>query len=470
MVVDAGGVTYVTGINGPSGNTDCITAAIGPDGALLWSHVFNGGANWHDQARGIALGPDGVLYVVGNTPGPGSYARVLVLQYDALTGALLDTTEYTSGPFTSEHGACVAVDEAGAVYVGGGTVGDGADALILKLDAAGAVQWVRSWDGPAFGPYSQDSVQGITLDADGNPVVLIHGVMNSLHPDYVVIKYAADDGEAIWESNWGVNGGDYPHRIRMDAAGDFYVTGISINVSDRFSTIKLRGSDGALLWQQYDGIGYHNSVRGLALDGAGGVYITGSIDPDGDRSNGNDNFYTVKRDAQTGALLWTHSYGANCLYCSDVPGDVIADDAGNVFLVGSTSSPPYSADMILFVLDGVDGIELDRGVVSGDATQSASARILRFDPDWNLRIGGGFYDVNSGAIEMAVVNYASMAFMAGDVDRDGDVDLADLSRLLTAFGSCEGSGAFDLSADVDASGCVDLADLSSLLTEFGTGV
>ncbi|MEP0845305.1 MAG: PQQ-binding-like beta-propeller repeat protein, partial [Phycisphaerae bacterium] len=203
MVVNAAGISYITGINGPSSNTNCITAAIAPDGALLWSDEFNGAANWHDQARGIALGPDSVLYVVGNTPGPGSYARVLLLKYDAATGARLDATEYSSGPFTSEYGGSVAVDPLGDVYVGGGTVGDGADALILKFDADGQVQWVRTWDGPAFGPYSQDSVQGLTLDPDGNPVVLIHGVMNSLHPDYVVIKYDAADGNVIWETHWG---------------------------------------------------------------------------------------------------------------------------------------------------------------------------------------------------------------------------------------------------------------------------
>lgn len=467
MVVGADGVTYVTGINGPSSNTDCLTAAIGPDGALRWSHTFNGGGNWHDQARAIELGPDGEVYVVGNTPGPGSYARVLLLKYDAASGALLNTTEYSSGPGTSEYGGSVVVDADGAVYVGGGTVGDGGDALVLKLDASGQVQWVRTWDGPAAAPYSQDSVQGMTLDPDGNPVVLIHGVMNSLHPDYVVVKYAASTGDVIWEARWGVNGGDYPREIEMDAAGDFYVTGIGINLNDRFSTIKLRGSDGQLLWQAYDGIGYHNAVAGLALDGEGGVYVTGRIDPDGDRSNSNDNFYSVKRDAGTGELLWTHSYGANCLYCFDGPGDVGVDAAGHVLLVGDTGSPPYSGDMILLVLDADSGVELERSVVSGDTLERVSGEILRLDPRQNVLIGGGYYNVNSGAVDMSVTRYASLAGRAGDLDGDGDVDLADLARLLAAFGSCAGDAGYDAGADLDGSGCVELVDLAALLANFG---
>lgn len=51
-------------------------------------------------------------------------------------------------------------------------------------------------------------------------------------------------------------------------------------------------------------------------------------------------------------------------------------------------------------------------------------------------------------------------FLPGDLDRDGDVDLGDLSALLAAFGSGPGG-------DVDGDGDTDLADLSVLLTSFG---
>jgi hypothetical protein len=420
MVTDAAGVSYVSGTSGPSSNTDITTAAFAPDGALLWSHVFNGPGNWHDQARGIALGPGGVVWVTGNTPGPGSYANVLLLEYDAVSGTLLDSVQYSSAPFTSEHGASVVTDALGDVYVGGGTVGDGGDGLILKFDSSGQLLWKRTWDGPAAAPFSGDSVQEVLLAPDGDLLVMIHGVMSTLHPDYVVVKYDAGSGATLWEANWGVSGGDFPSDMEVDALGDVYVTGTGIDFNDKYSTIKLRGADGALLWQAYDAAGIDDSGHELELDGEGGVYVTGEVDPDGDQSNFNDNIYTVKRDAGTGAFLWSHLYGVNCIGCFDVPSDVRVDPEGHVFVAGRTSSPPYSSDVILLVLDAGSGLETDRGIVSGGANESAGTGVLRFDAAHNLFDGGNRSNVNTGQVEMTVTKWSSLlggAIPCGEVEK-----------------------------------------------------
>jgi hypothetical protein len=179
-------------------------------------------------------------------------------------------------------------------------------------------------------------------------------------------------------------------------------------VSSQFSTIKLQGDDGSLVWQAYDWTGYHNGVAALALDGQGGVYVTGGIDPDGDESNLNDNIYTVKRDAQGGALVWTHLYGANCLGCWDFSGDLQVDPEGHVYIGGSTNSPPYGADAILLVLDAATGLETDRGIVSGGALEDASWGRVHFDGDYNVLLGGEMSHFNTGYVDMAVARYKGL--------------------------------------------------------------
>jgi hypothetical protein len=82
----------------------------------------------------------------------------------------------------------------------------------------------------------------------------------------------------------------------------------------------------------------------------------------------------------------------------------------------------------------------------------------------------------NGSAEIAVANRDSNTVtvalnltdcgIVGDLDGDGDVDLADLAGLLGVYGTCQGDPGFDPDADFDASGCVDLADLATLLGNY----
>lgn len=403
-VTDTAGVTYFTGTGGASSNTNVYTAAFAPDGSMLWEHVFNGPGNWHDQGHGISLAPGGIVYVAGNTPGPGSYANVLLLKYEAATGTLLKTVQYSSAPSTAEYGASVAVDALGNVYIGGGTVGDGLDAMMLSFDPAGKLRWKAVYDGPAFVPWSQDAVRQVQVDANGDVFAMINGIFGT-QPDYVMIKYSGVNGEILWSTNWGTNSGETVADMVLDANGDVYLTGTAIG---KIGTIKLDGNNGDLLWQAFDQAGLTTRPYGIAVDDQGSVYITGRNDIDGDLSNFNNQFITVKHDATTGELLWTHIYGATCVGCYDVAYDVIVNSSGQVLVVGETNSPPYGRDMILLVLDADTGIELDRGVVSGPSGWGADGYILRFDAAQNIHIGGEFTNATIGQNSMVIYKFGAL--------------------------------------------------------------
>ncbi|GBC90556.1 MAG: hypothetical protein N2045_07185 [Fimbriimonadales bacterium] len=461
MLVDSGGRVYIVGFTGPSNSPSIRAAAINPDGTVRWSRVLGSG-----QAGGAALGADGALYIAGSAPGQGGYSELILLKCNASTGALLQTFRYSRGAGIPTGGGSVVVDAQGNLYIMGGTGGDGSDVLLLKLDASLQLQWVRTWDGPANVPYSQDGGVQMLLDPAGNPVLLIRAVMADNQPDYMVVKYSPS-GAILWQRNWGTGAGDTPTKMVMDASGDLYVTGYATRTTLVYGTIKLRGSDGQLLWEQIDSQAFRDIGRSLALDAQGNVYITGSVDPEGNVSNFNDNFYTVKRGGATGTpRLWSHLYGQNCVGCYDVPVDIAVDSAGHVFVVGRTSSPPYVNDAILFVLSAQTGQEQDRGVVdSGSAIWGVEPGILRLDSRENIYVGAVFRNLNTEVRELTVIKYRSLTRPQGDVNGDGCVDDADLLAVLFAFGQ-SGSG---LPEDVNGDGVVDDADLLSVLFNFGNG-
>ena len=168
-----------------------------------------------------------------------------------------------------------------------------------------------------------------------------------------------------------------------------------------------------MLWQAYDSNGFNHHANGLFPDGIGGVFVTGSSDPDTDISNSNDDYFTVKHDATSGALLWTHAYGDPCVGCYDASSDVRVDPAGNVFVVGATTSAPFVADQLLLVLDTATGQEINRGPIIGSGSTLVSAGRLRFDAAFNLYDGYNLSDANGGSLSMALSKWPSLASATG---------------------------------------------------------
>ncbi|MFG0282944.1 MAG: GC-type dockerin domain-anchored protein [Phycisphaerales bacterium JB039] len=458
-VVEASGVTYLVGTTGPSGNTDTIAAAVGPDGAVLWEHVYNGPGDWHDQGRAVALAPGGRLYMSGNTPSASKRAQVLLLEYDRASGALLSDTIFSTDPGYSESGYDLVVEDDGEILVGGGTNGDGSDALLVKFDQTHRAVWHTTWDGPAWGPYSQDSVRELAIAPDGNLIMRPHGVMADLQPDYVLLKYDPADGSIIWENNYGTRAGEYSAAMVMDDAGDIYVTGTGLDGGDAFFTVKVDGETGAEIWRAYDQFGIDDHAWSIALDGEGGVYITGDADVDGDESNFNDLIYAVKRDAQTGGSLWDFVYGQTCKRCFDVPSDIEVDAFGNLLLLGSTASPPYSGDTILFKLDRETGFELERGT-----TRQAPSGAMHFDASHSVYITTGTFNATTGQTAMVAWKLPPQgARCIADCDGDGSLTFFDFLCFQNQF------AAGDPAADCDGDGSLSFFDFLCFQNAFAAG-
>jgi hypothetical protein len=67
---------------------------------------------------------------------------------------------------------------------------------------------------------------------------------------------------------------------------------------------------------------------------------------------------------------------------------------------------------------------------------------------------------------VGMVGSVTVITCPGDLDGDNDVDLSDLAKLLSNYGTTSGAAYSD--GDLDFDGDIDLADLAALLAEYGS--
>lgn len=295
-------------------------------GTEVWTRQF--GSTERDLARGVAVDQAGNIYVVGETFGslPGQVSAggwdAFVRKYDP-HGVELWTRQFGGGG--GEAAANVALDEAGNVYVVGGTratlpgqtsAGD-YDAYLRKYDSAGNELWTRQ-----FGTPAEDYGIAVTLDAAGSPIVagatggLLAGAAAAGSLDSLVRKYDPA-GQVVWTRQFGTDRDDFAVDVAVVPTGDVLVVGTTEGVlpgqksaGEGDAYVAAFGGDGGQRWARQFGTSGADDGHAIAVDAAGQVFLAGRAGHalSGQSSaGGTDGF--VMAVAPGGNTLWSRQFG-----------------------------------------------------------------------------------------------------------------------------------------------------------------
>ncbi len=143
----------------------------------------------------------------------------------------------------SEVGSAIAVDADGNVYAGGmglsGVNNWDSDYLLVKYDADGVEQWVRTFDG---GDQNSDHITAVAVDGTGTVYVTGTSYSSSSTITYTTIAYDSA-GNQLWferHHGGGVYGQHEPRALAVSDDGNVYVSGVSTGTTTQtdFGTVK----------------------------------------------------------------------------------------------------------------------------------------------------------------------------------------------------------------------------------------
>lgn len=352
-----------------------------------WVQRYNGTGNGLDgmQPNCSRIDAAGYLYIAGSSAGIGTNSDYITIKYSP-AGTIIWSARYTGlGGDKADFAYAMEIDNAGNVYVTGrsrGTNGD-FEAATVKYNSSGVQVWANRYGVTIPG---DEWANAIAVDGSGN--VIIGGLTSKsvTDKDYLTIKYTSY-GVAMWTKTYdGPLNNDYDeiHSVAADISGNVYVTGRCGWSNAVFDMVSLRYNSfgSTVMATRYDGT-LHDDDCGLLIrpDASGNFIVSGYSR----ETNGAVNITTIKFNS-TGLPLWTktyNGYGSG----SDVPYDMELDNAGNVYVCGSSTGDMTSTDFITIKYNQA-GTQLWSARVNGASNGSDFAQSLELDMYGNVYVTG----------------------------------------------------------------------------------
>ncbi|WP_299824537.1 SBBP repeat-containing protein [uncultured Pontibacter sp.] len=353
------------------------------DGSIAWSSVFDGSPSQLMQDS------SGHVLVIGRGTAVGA---ALVTKYDQTDGTVL--WQQTGTNQTDVAMDATLQPNQNTLFVGllTGEADSATGAVLLSYDVASGNNLISTQI--SFNQ-SEDTPVSLAVDAAGNSYVAGTSMNGASGKRIVVLKYSSS-GELLWEAVHE-DAGSVANDMVIDSSGSVYVTGTN-DARGILYTIRYNQSDGAKAWEKtYDnGFGV-NVGKAIAVDRSGNVYVTGV-------ANGRitQGMVVLKYNGNTGEELWQTLFiqpieVGNATFLNYSGNAIALDEAGDLYIAGELRE--RQSDFLIAKVSGADGRVTWSTTYGSRSVTFERATAIAVDAS------GGIYVTGASEGRFAVVKY-----------------------------------------------------------------
>jgi len=334
------------GASNPDGssNSDVFVTKLNSTGNGLIYSTYLGGWN-EDAGNGVAIDASGNAYITGTTNYSYTPDWAGFIPFPTTTGAFRSQGDY---------------------------INRNNDGFVTKLNANGSALIYSTF----LGGTESEGAEDIAVDSDGNAFIAgytfssnfptTENAFQRLHRgqnDGFVTKLNVAGSGLIYSTLLGGSQNDEINGIQLLNTGEAYVTGSTLSsnfplvtgsyqsslkgVQDAFIS-KLSADGTVLKYSTYFGEAGNDLGRHIATGGCDSIYVLGNtnsasfpISPGAFQTTlaGSHDSFLIKLDTSRNTLVYSTYIGGSG---DDLPtGGIAADDAGNVYIAGTTNSTNY---------------------------------------------------------------------------------------------------------------------------------
>jgi uncharacterized delta-60 repeat protein len=269
------------------------------NGNVQWAKTYGG--TYDDRAYSVQQTSDGGYIVAGRTASFGAgYYDIFLIKTDANGNVQWVKTYGYGGTRYDEAYSVQQTSDGGYILAGVNYFGAFGDIFLIKIDANGNIIWAKTYRGISY-----DEAYSVQQTSDGGYILAGSTLsFGAGHEDFILIKTDAN-GNVQWAKTYGGTYGDRAYSVQQTSDGGYIVAGTTWSFGAGYYDIFLVKTDanGNVQWAKTYGGTYGDYASSVQQTSDGGYIVAGYT----------YSFYAygaiflIKTDAN-GNIIWAKTY------------------------------------------------------------------------------------------------------------------------------------------------------------------